>query len=68
MGEKQGVLTPAQRRALQQSLASCASCGDKLAYLRSIGVPNEELEARKDHTSNVIQAALDIDAEIKSKR
>ena len=68
MDEKIGILTPTQRKNLQQSVAKCASCGDKLQYLRALGMPNEELEARRDHTANVSQAALDIDAEIKAKR
>lgn len=68
MEDKTGALTAAQRRTLQQGLADCASCGDKAAYLRAIGVPNEELEARKDHTSNVIQTALDIDTQLKARK
>lgn len=56
-----GVLTPTVRRTLQQGLADCTSCQSKLAYLREIGAPNEELEARADHTKSVIETALFID-------
>lgn len=65
MDERPGVLTPQQRKQLQQGLASCAACGDKAAYLREIGFPDPELEARRDHTANVIQRALEIDEQIK---
>ena len=63
--EKVGVLTPAQRRTLQQGLADCASCGTKLAYLREAGAPQEELELRRDHTANVIETALAVDAKLR---
>lgn len=59
--DKVGVLTPQVRRVLQQGLADCASCQAKLAYLRELGTPNEELEARADHTKSVIETALHID-------
>ena len=65
---KMGVLTPAQRRAMQQGVADCASCKSKLQYLREIGTPNEELEARSDHTQAVLQTALAIDQQRRAEK
>lgn len=61
MNDNPGILPPATRKQYQQALASCASCGSKLDYLRQLGVPNDELELRNAHTQQTIQTALDID-------
>lgn len=63
-----GLLTPAQRKALQQALAKCASCGDKTQYLREIGFPDEELEARKDHTASIVARALEVDQQLRDRK
>lgn len=67
MSEPIQPLKPAQRKALQQSLADCIDCGSKLDYLRQIGRPQEELEARVVHLQATIEQALTIDRESQSK-
>ena len=61
-------LKPAQRRALQQSLARCVACDSKLQYLRSIGVPQDELEARLTHLHGTIETALSMDREAQQRK
>jgi hypothetical protein len=68
MEQSAGILTPQVRRQMQQGIADCASCRAKAAYLREIGLPNEELEQRAEHTATVIQAALDIDESLRKGR
>lgn len=60
-------LKPAQRKALQQALAKCVSCDSKLEYLRRIGMPQEELEARLTHLNTTVEEALRLDREAQAR-
>ncbi len=63
------ILTPAQVEAFRRCQGHCARARQKLMFLRSIGLPAEEEEARVEHLDQIAKTALELhDQSVDDKR
>lgn len=64
MAANNGILTPAQRRSIQEVQDACRRAAPHLTALRMIGLPMEQEEARMQHLLNCCEGLENFDKQI----